>query len=120
MGATYGMSDRSRLWRRRRGAIVAALAAAPVMLAAALDLAFPPPLDQAVSHVVQDRRGRTLRAFPIEDGRWRLEADLDRIDERYIRALIAIEDERFLRHHGVDAAAVVRAAVHAARARRIV
>lgn len=76
-----------------------------------LDLAFPPPLHRAapVSLVVTDHGGRVLRAFPVEDGRWRLAADSDRLDPRLIAALIAMEDKRFHAHAGVDVWAAFRA-----------
>ena len=63
----------------------------------ALDLAFPPDMGRAErsSPVVLDRRGAWLKAAPVEDGRWRLRADLDRIDPIFVRRLIALEDERF-------------------------
>ena len=82
-----------------RRVALATLGALALLLA--LDLAFPPPLDPLVSQVVQDRHGRTLRAFPVDEGRWRLRADLDHIDQRYVRALIAMEDERFVWLTGV-------------------
>jgi len=90
------------------------------LVIAALDLAFPPPFNVTVSTVVTDREGRTLRAFPVEDGRWRLRADLDRLDPNFIRALITIEDRRFPVHVGVDPIAVMRAAATSARAGRVV
>jgi penicillin-binding protein 1C len=75
------------------------------------DLAAPPPIAQArqVSSVVVDRNGDWLRAFTTPSGRWRLAADLDRTDPRLVEALVALEDERFFLHPGVDPAAVVRA-----------
>jgi penicillin-binding protein 1C len=91
-----------------------------VALVVALDLAFPPPLERPVSQVVLDRDGRTLRAFPLADGRWRLKADLDRIDPKLVAALIAMEDARFPWHHGVDPAAVMRASIDSALAGRVV
>lgn len=60
--------------------------------------------------VVLDRRGVWLRALPVENGRWRIRADLERTDPSFIRRLIAIEDARFPGHDGVDPAAVFRAA----------
>jgi penicillin-binding protein 1C len=101
---------------RRFGAGALAVVAALV----ALDLAFPPPLEHAVSQVALDRDGRTLRAFPLADGRWRLAADVERLDPQFLAALIAMEDERFVWHAGVDPAAAVRAAADSARAGRIV
>jgi penicillin-binding protein 1C len=77
-----------------------------------LDVAFPPPIARAaaVSPVVEDRDGRWLRGFTTAEGRWRLAADVDRVDPRFIQALVAVEDERFWFHPGVDPIAVVRAA----------
>jgi penicillin-binding protein 1C len=59
--------------------------------------------------MVFDVRGAPLRAFPLADGRWRLRADVDRIDPAFVEALIAIEDQRFHAHVGVDPLAVGRA-----------
>ncbi|MCW5723961.1 MAG: penicillin-binding protein 1C [Maricaulaceae bacterium] len=98
------------------------MAAALLAIAAgvfALDRLFPPPLPGAVSTVVTDAGGRTLRAFPVADGRWRLAADLDAIDPAFVDALIEMEDRRFFLHPGVDALAVIRAAFDAARTGRI-
>lgn len=116
---------RRRLVRWSLRATLAAFAAGVAGLAALfiLDLAFPPPIEQAraeFSRVVADAEGRALRAVPIEDGRWRLRADLDEIDPAFIRALIAYEDERFYDHAGVDPVALARAALSSASAGRIV
>ncbi len=96
--------------------------AAFVISVIALDRIFPPPLEKAehLSQWVTDREGRPLRAFPTEDGRWRLPADLDVIDPVFLDALLAVEDKRFRRHWGVDWLAMVRAAGTSARAGRIV
>lgn len=120
------------LWRRTarlrgHGAVLWGLAAALSGLVAlvltlrALDLALPPPIEagRAVSLVVADRDGRALRAFPVEEGRWRLAADLDRIDPAFIEALLAVEDRRFHDHHGVDILALMRAAGQAVTSGRI-
>lgn len=79
--------------------------------AAALDRLFPPPLDTVVtSREVVDREGLPLRVFPVEDGRWRLAADLENVDPRFIEALLLIEDKRFFKHSGIDTHAIIRAA----------
>lgn len=82
------------------------------VLALALDTLFPPDLSRGErsSPVVLDHRGAWLRALPVETGRWRIRADLKRTDRSFLRRLVAIEDERFWRHDGVDPVAVVRAA----------
>lgn len=88
----------------------------------AADHVLPPPIEPAldVSTVVRDRNGEVLRAFPVADGRWRLQADLETIDPDFLDALIAYEDARFYRHAGVDPYALVRAARDSALAGRIV
>ncbi|MEM9669886.1 MAG: penicillin-binding protein 1C [Pseudomonadota bacterium] len=96
------------------GAVIGALAI--------LNWAFPPPLErgEALSVMVSDRRGKPLRAFPTEEGRWRFAATLDEIDPLFIEALLHVEDKRFYSHMGVDWLAMVRAAVTSAGAGRIV
>ncbi len=76
-----------------------------------LNLAFPPPLKLAyqTSVLVTDHDGQWLSAFPVKGHRWRLRADLDEIDPRFIKALLALEDKRFVHHSGVDVPAVFRA-----------
>ncbi|MCW5774292.1 MAG: penicillin-binding protein 1C [Rhodospirillaceae bacterium] len=78
---------------------------------AAADIALPPDLTRAArsSPVVLDRRGAWLRALPVEDGRWRLRADLARTDPEFLRRVVAAEDARFWVHPGVDPAALARA-----------
>ncbi|WP_374534535.1 transglycosylase domain-containing protein, partial [Phenylobacterium sp.] len=87
----------------------------------AVDAALPPGMERGerASPVALDRRGAWLRALPVEDGRWRIRADLSRTDESFQTRLIAIEDKRFWLHPGVDPAAVIRAAASAARHGRV-
>jgi len=72
-----------------------------------------PPLgkDLETSHVVLDRDGRLLRAYATTEGRWRLPATEKDVDPRFLKLLFAYEDKRFWTHHGVDIAALMRAAV---------
>lgn len=79
-----------------------------------------PPLDAPVSRVILDRDGQLLRAAPVADGRWRLPLSLNDIDPLLIEILLVWEDQRFCVHHGVDWAAMARAAVQLATNRRIV
>ncbi|WEX12004.1 penicillin-binding protein 1C [Chelativorans sp. AA-79] len=78
-----------------------------------LDKAYPPPLENvsALSHEVVDRNGALLRVYTASDGRWRLKADIDRLDPQFVEMLITYEDRRFWSHPGVDPAALARAAV---------
>ncbi|HHB81175.1 MAG TPA: penicillin-binding protein 1C, partial [Aliiroseovarius sp.] len=84
---------------------------------AATDL---PPLSIATSVEVRDRAGVLLRAYTVEDGRWRLRVTPEAVDPGFIRMLLAFEDKRFYRHHGVDTRALARAAWQALRHGRVV
>ncbi len=92
---------------RRLGVGLTAL----VLAGFGLDRLFPPPLDRGadVSALISDRDGRPLRAFPLGDGRWRFAADLDAVDPVFLDALLAVEDQRFWSHGGVDWIGLVRA-----------
>lgn len=79
-----------------------------------------PPLPPAVSAEVQDREGRLLRAWPVEDGRWRLATTRADVDRTYLAMLLAYEDRRFAAHGGVDPLALLRAAGQALWHGRIV
>ena len=75
---------------------------------------------EALSVTVLDRNDRLLRAYTTPDGRWRLPVEVKDVDPRYLAMLIAFEDKRFRRHHGVDPLAVGRAGWLLVRHRRIV
>jgi penicillin-binding protein 1C len=87
-----------------------------------LDAALPPDLSRSLrsSPVALDRRGAWLRALPVENGRWRIRADLSRTDPEFLARLTAVEDGRFWIHPGVDPLAVLRAAGSSAAHGRIV
>ncbi len=90
---------------------IGALASTAAVLGAIAVLALTAPLGklQRSSPVVLDRHGAWLRALPVEGGRWRLRADLDRTDPVFIRRLVALEDGNFWSHPGVDPLALARA-----------
>ena len=81
-----------------------------------------PPLgkDLETSHVVLDRDGKLLRAYATSEGRWRLPATETDVDPRFLKLLFAYEDKRFWVHHGVDVAALARAAAQFAASGHIV
>lgn len=79
-----------------------------------------PPLDPDTSVEVLDRNGALLRAYTVDDGRWRLAVDARGVDPLYVAMLLAYEDQRFFRHNGVDAVALLRAAAQALWNRRVV
>jgi penicillin-binding protein 1C len=91
------------------GLVVAAAVLAVAGWVAALGA---PPLGKglAYSHVVLDREGRLLRAYATPEGRWRLPATDKDVDPRFLNLLFSYEDKRFYAHHGVDPAAMLRAA----------
>ncbi len=106
------MTQTSRRWKP-----VAAIAAGVLLLVAGI-FAFwiyslgPAPLGTRLefSTAVVDRDGRLLRPYATPEGRWRLPAQADGVDPRYLSLLIAYEDKRFRSHAGVDPAAFLRAA----------
>jgi penicillin-binding protein 1C len=67
-----------------------------------------------------DRSGRLLYAFLNDEEQWCFPRNLDEISPHLVQATIAVEDQRFFRHHGVDAAAVLRALWQNVRHRTIV
>ncbi|MFT6450800.1 MAG: penicillin-binding protein 1C [Halocynthiibacter sp.] len=79
-----------------------------------------PALVQRHSQEVLARDGALLRAYPVADGRWRLQGALSSTDKRFIEMLIAYEDKRFYRHHGVDPIALMRAVGQAVQSGEIV
>src|SRR5580704_4622196 len=105
--------------RRLTLALIAILAIEVVLVG--LDAAFPPDLSKAYrsSPVALDRRGAWLRALPVEQGRWRIRADLDRTDPSFLKRVVALEDGRFWLHAGVDPISTLRAAATAALRGRI-
>lgn len=96
-------------------------AAASVVLALALSLAWPASLEDApTAHSLRltDRHGTLLREVRPE-GRGQA-VRLEAVSPAAIEALIATEDRAFYRHPGVNPAALVRAAWANARAGRVV
>ena len=79
-----------------------------------------PDLRAELSVEVRDRHGELLRAYTVDDGRWRMGARVEDVDPAYLDLLIAYEDCRFYSHHGVDPRAILRAAWQSLRAGRVV
>lgn len=70
-----------------------------------------PALISETSVEVRDRNGMLLRAYTVENGRWRFAVDRKAVDPEFLRMLIAFEDKRFYRHSGVDPLALARASL---------
>ncbi len=85
-----------------------------------IDATLIPPLAIEVGQEVLDRKGDLLRAYQVDDGRWRLAADITTVDPDYVRMLVAYEDKRFYTHSGLDLVALSRAAWQALRYQRMV
>lgn len=104
--------------RARLGRAALALALAALALAVGFDrwvaVTDLPSLAIDTSVEVLAHDGRLLRAYTVDDGRWRLPVDPARVDAGYLAMLIAYEDRRFYDHAGVDPLAMARALVQAA------
>jgi penicillin-binding protein 1C len=125
------MSDDERTTRvsrgKRRLKVATAVAGSAVALLAASAFAWvvslgPVPLDavKGISTTIVDRNGKLLRAYAMDDGRWRLPVKASEVDPAYIDVLLAFEDKRFRSHDGVDPIALSRAASQFATHGRIV
>ncbi|GGL80227.1 penicillin-binding protein 1C [Wenxinia marina] len=80
-----------------------------------IDATVLPPLATTYSTEVLARDGTLLRAYTVDDGRWRLAATLTEVDPGYIDMLVRYEDKRFWNHGGVDLRAMTRAVYQAVR-----
>lgn len=72
------------------------------------------------SQVVYDREGRVLRVFLNRDGNFLIPMDPADVSPHLVDATIAVEDQRFMSHGGVDCLAVLRACLQNAAAGRVV
>jgi len=72
------------------------------------------------SKTVLDKDGNLLRAFLGKEDSWLLEVGLDEINPDFINATLAIEDKRFMKHPGIDLAAVFRAAKQNLASKRVI
>ncbi|WP_146584674.1 penicillin-binding protein 1C [Puniceibacterium confluentis] len=72
-----------------------------------------PPLVIATSPEVRDRNGALLRAYTVEDGRWRMQVSAEAVDPLFVTMLLAYEDRRFPTHNGLDPRAILRAGLQA-------
>lgn len=86
----------------------------------ALPEALAPGSPYDASLALRDRRGALLRHVRAKDGTLARRADPRSLGPNVLRAIVAAEDARFFRHHGVDPIAVVRAIGQAVTSGRIV
>ncbi len=83
-----------------------------VALAIAGLLAFPIAPDSVRydnATTLYDAHDQALAHYPTQGSYWRFAAESDAIDPNFVKALLAIEDERFYTHSGVDVLAIGRA-----------
>jgi penicillin-binding protein 1C len=112
----------ARIERRLRRVLTGVALSATLLFALILGRAVMQPLtlDSAASVQVLDRQGELLRWYTTRDGYWRLPAQLEALDQRFLSMLLAYEDARFYSHPGVDIRALLRASWQALRQGRFV
>ncbi len=119
-------AGRRRRWRRLKlaaGSFLAVTALLAAILTVWILSLGPLPLKEAqqVSTTVVDRHGKLLRAFAMNNGRWRLPVNAKTdVDPGYLTLLLDYEDQRFRSHIGVDPWALGRAAMQLITRGRIV
>jgi len=98
---------------RRRKRVAACVLLATVALVAA-GLIWPMNVQRYVqvnaSAELHDRNGKLLYAFLNADEQWQFPRPLNEISPYLVSATIAVEDQRFWHHRGIDPIAVLRAA----------
>jgi penicillin-binding protein 1C len=103
----------SRRQLKRAGILLAGVAMIVCAVTVALWHVFPFPIERLkswpASPVVRDRTGRVMLSLVSRDGQWRRPVLLSEISPWLVKATVAVEDERFFAHHGVDPLAVARA-----------
>lgn len=114
MGSNDNSGNRRRRFFARLGIAALALPALAVIAFAIISWILPFPLDRLdrwpASPRVTDRTSREILAITGRDEQWRFPVQLGHISPWIIQATIAVEDERFYHHHGVDAISLARAA----------
>ncbi len=68
----------------------------------------------------EDRTGVPLGTVLARDSEHAVRVPLERVSPRFVRAIVAAEDARFVTHDGVDPVALARAAVQMLHARHVV
>lgn len=111
--------------RKRRVAmgvllLLAAAGAAAFLIALSRPMEVAPYLTVRASGEMRDRGDRLLYAFLNESEQWCFDRDLDAFSPWLIQATIAVEDQRFYRHPGVDVVAISRATLQNLFGRRLV
>ena len=107
------MSLKVKKWLKRLLKISVLITALLVLTFVIIWFLFPFPeegLEQwSVSPAVLDVHGRPMLSIVGSDDQWRRPVPLESMSPWLIKATIAVEDQRFYKHRGVDPVAVVRA-----------
>ncbi|NUM52954.1 MAG: penicillin-binding protein 1C [Candidatus Hydrogenedentes bacterium] len=97
-------------WRRRRWFIAGACAAGVALVTGLLwPMDTNRYLNAGASPQMLDRDGKLLYAFLNDEQQWRFPRALDEISPYIVQATVAVEDQRYWEHPGVDAFAIARA-----------
>ena len=76
-----------------------------------------PGIEVPQSSIIYDSNGRIIKGVYLQN---RIPVDLEGISPFIIEAFISVEDKNFYRHRGIDAVAIMRAALVNLRALRVV
>jgi penicillin-binding protein 1C len=108
--------------RRRIAYACLAIAVALGLAGAVLDRRNPLDMGRLQSHsvMVLAEDGSLLRGFAAAGGAWRFPETADAVDPKFLKFLIAYEDQRFYEHPGIDPLAILRALAQAAKAGHVV
>jgi len=108
------LTTRWRRWAWRSVLVCGALIGFLALAFFVADAIWPLPVDAIrqfpASPVVTDRNGNTLYIATGSDQQWRLPVTSDALSPHLKHATLALEDERFYFHYGVDPIAIARAA----------
>lgn len=91
------------------GLFISVLVAVAIVILMTLPMNPNPYLQVDTSPVLQDRNGEMLYAFLNSDEQWCFPRELESMNPWLIKATIAVEDQRFYLHPGVDPIAIARA-----------
>lgn len=117
------LSQRQRRWIRRLALFGLALACLwPVWRGGWLAPANPESLlhQRFGTTRLLDRHGRTLQAWSGEESTRHRRLRLSEVSPKLVAATLALEDQRFWKHPGVDPLAMLRAGAQNLRARRVI
>lgn len=115
---------RLRRWLRRIALSLACILLLGILSLLTLNALFPFPLEKLdqrpSSPVVTARGGEEILSITGRDGHWHMPVQLSHVSCWMTQATIAVEDQRFEDHPGIDPVAACRAAIQNATNLRVV